>query len=84
MVSCSPIKVCQKLKSTLDLKIYGLLRAMIDRKKERKKEKIYLTIARYNKKIKHTISLSEYDDIKKMPNISYEGKVPSKATVAEN
>ena len=49
-----------------------------------KEKKIYLPIARYNKKIKNTIGLSEYDGIRKMLNINYKGKVPSKAAVAEN
>ena len=35
-------------------------------------------------KMKHTIGLSEYDGIRKMLNINYKGKVPSKAAVAEN
>ena len=34
--------------------------------------------------MEHTIDLSEYDGIRKMPNINYKGKVPSKAAVAEN
>ena len=34
--------------------------------------------------MKHTIGLSEYDGIRKMLNINYKGKVPSKAAVAEN
>ena len=45
---------------------------------------IYLSIARYNKEIKHTFGLSEYDDISKMLNINHKGKVPNKAAVAEN
>ena len=51
--------------------------------KERRK-KMSLPIAQYNKEIKHTIGLSEYDGIRKMLNINYKGKVPSKAAVAEN
>ena len=35
-------------------------------------------------KIKHTIGLSEYDDIRKMLNINHRGKLPSKVAVAEN
>ena len=55
-------------------------------KKERKKErkKISWPIAQYNNEMEHTIGLSEYDGIRKMLNISYKGKVPSKAAVAEN
>ena len=34
--------------------------------------------------MKHTIDLSEYDGIRRMVNINYRGKVPSKAAVAEN
>ena len=37
--------------------------------KERKK--ISLPIAQYNKEMKHTIGLSEYDGIRKMLNIDY-------------
>ena len=51
--------------------------------KERRK-KMSLPIAQYNKEMKHTIGLSEYDGIRKMLNINYQGKVPSKAAVAEN
>ena len=51
------------------------------RVKERKK--IFLPIVWYRKEIKHTISLSEYDGIRKMLNINYKDKVPSKAAVAE-
>ena len=38
----------------------------------------------FNDKIKQTIGLNRYDDIRKMLNISYKGKVPSKVAVAEN
>ena len=48
--------------------------------KERKK--ISWPIAQYNNKIEHTIGLSEYAGIRKMLNIKYKGKVPSKAVVA--
>ena len=51
--------------------------------KERRK-KMSLPIAQYNKEMKHTIGLSEYDGIRKMLNINYQGKVPSKTAVAEN
>ena len=34
--------------------------------------------------MKHTIGLSEYDSIRKMLSINYQGKIPSKAAVAEN
>ena len=50
--------------------------------KERKN--ISLPIAQYNKEMKHTIGLSEYDSIRKMLSINYQGKIPSKAAVAEN
>ena len=46
--------------------------------KERRK-KMSLPIAQYNKEMKHTISLSEYDGIRKMLHIDYKSKVPSKA-----
>ena len=55
---------------------------LIREKKERKK--ISLPIGQYNKEIKHDIGLCEYDGIRKMLNINYKGKVPSKAAVAEN
>ena len=32
----------------------------------------------------HTIGLSEYDDMRKILRISYKGKIPCKAAVAEN
>ena len=50
----------------------------------KEKKKISLPIGQYNKEIKHTIGLSEYYGIRKMLNINYKGKVPSKAAVAEN
>ena len=50
------------------------------RLKERKSIK---PIARYNKEIKHTIGLSEYDCIRKMLKINCKSKVPSKAVVAD-
>ena len=50
---------------------------------EKSDREIYLSIARYNNELTHTIGLSKYD-IKKMLNISYQGKVPSKAAVTEN
>ena len=53
-----------------------------ERQKERKK--ISWAIAQYNNEMAHTIGLSEYDGIRKMLNINYKGKIPSKATVAEN
>ena len=56
--------------------------ALCKRKKERKK--ISWPIAQYNNEMEHTIGLSEYDGIRKMLNINYKGKVPSKAAVAEN
>ena len=34
--------------------------------------------------MEHTIGLSKYDGSRKMLNIDYKGKVPSKAAVAEN
>ena len=60
-----------------DCKIY-------QERKERKRKKISLPIAQYIKEMKHTIGLSEYDGIRKMLNINYQGKVPSKTAVAEN
>ena len=52
--------------------------------RKRENKEIYLPIARYKRKIRYIIGLSEYDDIRKMLNISYKGKVPSKVAVAEN
>ena len=54
-----------------------------ERKKERRK-KISLPIGQYNKEIKHTIGLIEYDGIRKMLNNNYKGRILSKAAVAEN
>ena len=48
-----------------------------------KRKKISWPIAQYNNEMEHTIDLSEYDGIRKMLNISYKGKVPSKDAVAE-
>ena len=41
------------------------------RKKEKERKKISSPIGQYNKDIKHTIGLSEYDGIRKMININY-------------
>ena len=51
---------------------------------EKSDREIYLSIARYSNELTDTIGFSKYDDIKKMLNISYQGKVPSKAAVTES